>query len=140
MFKRYEKKLNMYSVYCRNKQLSECYVQKHQAYFLQLKDKMNHRLEVSFSKHYIFTNLILNSNLFFQLSDLLIKPVQRITKYELLLKEIIKNTDTSGNSEEVQSLKEAYLIVKVSFFFLEILTKKTIFSNEIILGDCENNQ
>ena len=45
---------------------------------------------------------------------MLIKPVQRITKYELLLKEITKQTERAGLSEEVAGMQEAYNVMKVS--------------------------
>ena len=56
----------LYSEYCRNKPKSDVLVQKHADTFFQgCKDKLGHRL---------------------QLPDYLIKPVQRLTKYQLLLK------------------------------------------------------
>jgi len=48
-----------------------------------------------------------------QLSNLIIKPVQRITKYELLIKEIIKATEAAGLQKEVPMLQEAYQQMKV---------------------------
>lgn len=44
---------------------------------------------------------------------MIIKPVQRITKYELLIKEIIKATEGAGLYKEVPMLQEAYQQMKV---------------------------
>uniref|UniRef100_A0A671M1Y8 Rho guanine nucleotide exchange factor (GEF) 25b n=1 Tax=Sinocyclocheilus anshuiensis TaxID=1608454 RepID=A0A671M1Y8_9TELE len=61
LFIKHEKRLNMYVVYCQNKPKSEHIVSEYiETYF-----ELGHRL---------------------QLNDLLIKPVQRIMKYQLLLK------------------------------------------------------
>lgn len=92
MIKRYERKLHMYVVYCQNKPMSEHIVSENLGYFDQIRQKLKHRLD---------------------LSDLLIKPVQRITKYELLLKEIAKQTERAGLVHEVASMKEAFGVMKV---------------------------
>lgn len=44
---------------------------------------------------------------------MLIKPVQRIMKYELLLKDILKHTQRAGLIEEVPGLKDAMHIMRV---------------------------
>lgn len=49
----------------------------------------------------------------FQLGDMLIKPVQRIMKYELLLKDILKHTQRAGLIEEIPGLKDAMHIMRV---------------------------
>ncbi|XP_055846907.1 triple functional domain protein isoform X2 [Episyrphus balteatus] len=92
MIKRYERKFHMYIVYCQNKPVSEHIVSEHVMYFDQIRQKLKHRLD---------------------LSDLLIKPVQRITKYELLLREIKKQTERANLVEEVPSMKEACYVMKV---------------------------
>lgn len=43
-----------------------------------------------------------------QLSNLIIKPVQRITKYELLINEVLKETQRAGLHNEEVPLTEAY--------------------------------
>uniref|UniRef100_A0A673I303 Rho guanine nucleotide exchange factor (GEF) 25b n=1 Tax=Sinocyclocheilus rhinocerous TaxID=307959 RepID=A0A673I303_9TELE len=66
LFIKHEKRLNMYVVYCQNKPKSEHIVSEYiETYFEELRQQLGHRL---------------------QLDDLLIKPVQRIMKYQLLLK------------------------------------------------------
>jgi triple functional domain protein len=61
-----ERRLHMYVVYCQNKPKSELIVSEYiDTYFEDLKQRLGQRL---------------------QITDLLIKPVQRIMKYQLLLK------------------------------------------------------
>lgn len=57
----------MYVVYCQNKPKSEFIVSEYEQLFNDIKAKLGHKLNVA---------------------DLLIKPVQRIMKYQLLLKVI----------------------------------------------------
>uniref|UniRef100_A0A671NYI3 non-specific serine/threonine protein kinase n=1 Tax=Sinocyclocheilus anshuiensis TaxID=1608454 RepID=A0A671NYI3_9TELE len=66
LFVKHERRLHMYIVYCQNKPKSEHIVSEYiDTYFEDLKQHLGHRL---------------------QITDLLIKPVQRIMKYQLLLK------------------------------------------------------
>uniref|UniRef100_A0A182P106 DH domain-containing protein n=1 Tax=Anopheles epiroticus TaxID=199890 RepID=A0A182P106_9DIPT len=92
LIKRSERKLHMYVVYCQNKPVSEHIVQEHMNYFDELRLKLKYKL---------------------CLGDMLIKPVQRIMKYELLLKDILKHTLRAGLTEEVPGLKEAMHIMQV---------------------------
>lgn len=48
-----------------------------------------------------------------QLSDLLIKPVQRLTKYVLLLHTITKQIEQAGLVEDVACMKEACNVMNV---------------------------
>lgn len=50
----------------------------------------------------------------YQINDLLIKPVQRLMKYELILKDILKHTDRAGLLEECKSLQDAINVLNVS--------------------------
>ncbi|XP_058975497.1 kalirin isoform X2 [Musca domestica] len=86
MIKRYENKFQMYITYCNNKPKSEHIVTEHVQYFELVRQKLGHRLE---------------------LSDLLIKPVQRLPKYVLLLTTITKQIENAGLMEDVASMKEA---------------------------------
>ncbi|XP_020617404.1 uncharacterized protein LOC110055359 [Orbicella faveolata] len=84
----------LYSEYCRNKPKSDLLVQKYTDSFFQgCKEKLGHRL---------------------QLADYLIKPVQRITKYQLLLKDILKHTEKAGEdcTELQRALDVALRILK----------------------------
>uniref|UniRef100_A0A8C8SV57 non-specific serine/threonine protein kinase n=1 Tax=Pelusios castaneus TaxID=367368 RepID=A0A8C8SV57_9SAUR len=66
LFVKHERRLHMYIVYCQNKPKSEHIVSEYiDTFFEDLKQRLGHKL---------------------QLTDLLIKPVQRIMKYQLLLK------------------------------------------------------
>uniref|UniRef100_A0A668AV20 non-specific serine/threonine protein kinase n=1 Tax=Myripristis murdjan TaxID=586833 RepID=A0A668AV20_9TELE len=71
LFVKQERRLHMYIVYCQNKPKSEHIVSEYiDTYFEDLKQRLGHRL---------------------QITDLLIKPVQRIMKYQLLLKFVSKS-------------------------------------------------
>ncbi|XP_031518260.1 kalirin isoform X28 [Papio anubis] len=65
LFIKHERKLHIYVWYCQNKPRSEYIVAEYDTYFEEVKQEINQRLT---------------------LSDFLIKPIQRITKYQLLLK------------------------------------------------------
>ncbi|XP_054859391.1 rho guanine nucleotide exchange factor 25 [Eublepharis macularius] len=76
LFIKHERRLHMYVVYCQNKPKSEHIVSEFiDTYFEELKQELGHRL---------------------QLNDLLIKPVQRIMKYQLLLKDFLKYYGKAG--------------------------------------------
>ncbi|XP_021962830.1 kalirin isoform X3 [Folsomia candida] len=93
LFKRYERKLHMYVVYCQNKPMSEFIVSEHiDTYFEEIRLKLGHKLT---------------------LCDLLIKPVQRIMKYQLLLKDILKYTERMGVPDQVEMLKFATQVMHV---------------------------
>lgn len=83
----------MYVVYCKNKPVSEFIVSEHiETYFEDMRVKLGHKL---------------------QLCDLLIKPVQRIMKYQLLLKDILKYTERAGLVNEIEPLKAAMEVMIV---------------------------
>ncbi|TWW62186.1 Rho guanine nucleotide exchange factor 25 [Takifugu flavidus] len=80
-----ERRLHMYVVYCQNKPKSEHIVSEFiETYFEELRQRLGHRL---------------------QLNDLLIKPVQRIMKYQLLLKDFLKYYIKAGR--DVEDLQRA---------------------------------
>ncbi|XP_032800941.2 triple functional domain protein isoform X3 [Petromyzon marinus] len=92
LFIKHERRLHMYIVYCQNKPKSEHIVSEYiDTYFEELKQRMGHRL---------------------QLTDLLIKPVQRIMKYQLLLKDILKFTRKAGlDSTDLERAVEVMCVV-----------------------------
>lgn len=93
LFKRYERKLHMYVVYCQNKPVSEYIVSEYNdTYFEELRQKLGHRL---------------------QLSDLLIKPVQRITKYQLLLVQALELTEKTQRISEIEGFRAAVHVMKI---------------------------
>lgn len=93
LFRRYERRLNMYVVYCQNKPKSEYIVSEYiETYFEEIRQKLGHKL---------------------QLPDLLIKPVQRIMKYQLLLKDILKYTERAQLHKEAEDLRKAVHIMHV---------------------------
>uniref|UniRef100_A0A3Q4MWJ2 DH domain-containing protein n=1 Tax=Neolamprologus brichardi TaxID=32507 RepID=A0A3Q4MWJ2_NEOBR len=65
LFIKHERRLHMYVVYCQNKPKSEFIVAEYDTYFDGIQQDIQSRLSIS---------------------DFLIKPIQRITKYQLLLK------------------------------------------------------
>ncbi|KAI5636984.1 rhoGEF domain-containing protein [Phthorimaea operculella] len=88
LFRRFlEKKMFLYETYCRNKPVSEYIVSEHEHYFQELRQKLGHKL---------------------QLGDLLIKPIQRIQKYHLLVKKILTYSEL-GNAPPavIEALREA---------------------------------
>lgn len=93
LFKRIERKLQMYVIYCKNKPVSEYIVSEYlDTYFEELRVKLGQKL---------------------QLCDLLIKPVQRIMKYQLMLKDILKYTERAGMTDEIEPLRAAYTIMVI---------------------------
>uniref|UniRef100_A0A8C5AER4 non-specific serine/threonine protein kinase n=1 Tax=Gadus morhua TaxID=8049 RepID=A0A8C5AER4_GADMO len=72
LFIKHARRLHMYVVYCQNKPKSEFIVAEYDKYFDQ----------------------VLQSRL--SISDFLIKPIQRITKYQLLLKDFLKYSSKAG--------------------------------------------
>ncbi|XP_049267793.1 triple functional domain protein isoform X2 [Rhipicephalus sanguineus] len=93
LFRRYERRLNMYVVYCQNKPKSEYIVSEYiDTYFEEIRQKLGQKL---------------------QLPDLLIKPVQRIMKYQLLLKDILKYTERAQLHKEAEDLRKAVHIMHV---------------------------
>ncbi|XP_074538370.1 rho guanine nucleotide exchange factor 25 isoform X2 [Halichoeres trimaculatus] len=92
LFIKHERRLHMYVVYCQNKPKSEHIVSEYiETYFEELRHQLGHRL---------------------QLNDLLIKPVQRIMKYQLLLKDFLKYYTKAGmDTEELERAVEVMCFV-----------------------------
>ena len=47
------------------------------------------------------------------LTDLLIKPIQRLTKYHMLLEAILKYSEKAGLSEEAAAISRAFQVMTV---------------------------
>ncbi|XP_072316957.1 triple functional domain protein isoform X1 [Eucyclogobius newberryi] len=92
LFVKQERRLHMYIVYCQNKPKSEHIVSEYiDTYFEDLKQRLGHRL---------------------QLTDLLIKPVQRIMKYQLILKDILKVSKKAAvDTTELEKAVEVMCVV-----------------------------
>ncbi|XP_069080745.1 kalirin isoform X3 [Pleurodeles waltl] len=91
LFIKHERRLHMYVVYCQNKPRSEYIVAEYDTYFEDLKQEINQRLTIS---------------------DFLIKPIQRITKYQLLLKDFLKFSEKAGlECSEIQKAVELMCLV-----------------------------
>ncbi|KAM6143891.1 proto-oncogene DBL isoform 2-T2 [Erethizon dorsatum] len=80
----------IYAKYCQNKPRSEAIWKKYSecAFFKERQRKLNHRLD---------------------LDSYLLKPVQRITKYQLLLKELLKYSKDSEGSTQLQEALDTML-------------------------------
>ncbi|CAF1512186.1 unnamed protein product [Adineta steineri] len=81
-------RFNPYVRYCENKPRSEYIVSEYHDYFEEVRKKLGQKLLVS---------------------DLLIKPVQRIMRYQLLLKEILKSTERMG--DESRAIRSALQVM-----------------------------
>ncbi|XP_023816065.1 triple functional domain protein isoform X5 [Oryzias latipes] len=93
LFFKQERKLNMYITYCQTKSKSEHIVLEYiDTYFEELKQRLGECL---------------------QITDLLLKPVQRILKYQLLLKDFLKYSKKAG-LESVDSERAVEVICIVS--------------------------
>merc|ERR550519_2218125 len=93
LFKKSEKKFQMYVVYCQNKPKSEFIVSVHiDTYFEVIRLKHGFKL---------------------RLTDLLIKPIQRLTKYHMLLEAILKHSQRAGLAEEANALEQAFHVMTV---------------------------
>lgn len=92
LFIKHERRLHMYVVYCQNKPKSEHIVSEYiDTYFEDLRQQLGQRL---------------------QLNDLLIKPVQRIMKYQLLLKDFLKYFTKAGmDTEELEKAVDVMCFV-----------------------------
>ncbi|KAM4559204.1 kalirin isoform 1-T1 [Odontesthes bonariensis] len=75
LFIKHERRLHMYVIYCQNKPKSEYIVAEYDSFFHGIQQDIQSRLTIS---------------------DFLIKPIQRITKYQLLLKDFLKYSTKAG--------------------------------------------
>lgn len=92
LFKKYERRFGLYVVYCQNKPKSEYIVNEYESFFEEVRQKFGHKL---------------------LLADLLIKPVQRITKYQLILNELYKCTIKAGLIKEAEDLQKAIHVMHI---------------------------
>jgi len=81
-------RFNPYVRYCENKPRSEYIVSEYHDYFEEIRKKLGQKLLVS---------------------DLLIKPVQRIMRYQLLLREILRSTERMG--DESRAIRSALQVM-----------------------------
>ncbi|VBB31633.1 unnamed protein product, partial [Acanthocheilonema viteae] len=92
-FVKYERRLHTYYVkYCQNKPKSDFLMAQDdfEQFFAETKQKLGHKIA---------------------LCDLLIKPVQRIMKYQLLMKDILKYTERAGDRTDI--LEKALQVMHV---------------------------
>ncbi|VVC45689.1 Guanine-nucleotide dissociation stimulator, CDC24, conserved site,Dbl homology (DH) domain,PH domain- [Cinara cedri] len=91
LFQKYKRKLHMYVIYCWNKSCSDLIMINSSSYFEKIRIELGYKL---------------------QLSDILIKPIQRIMKYKLLLEEMLKYTKRAGLTNEIEMFQVAIEIMK----------------------------
>uniref|UniRef100_A0A8C2JZM5 Kalirin RhoGEF kinase n=1 Tax=Cyprinus carpio TaxID=7962 RepID=A0A8C2JZM5_CYPCA len=90
-FIKHERRLHMYVIYCQNKPRSEFVVAEYDAFFEEVQQEVNSRLSIS---------------------DYLIKPIQRITKYQLLLKDFLKySTKADLDCKEIEKAVDLMSLV-----------------------------
>lgn len=114
LFRRYERRLNMYVVYCQNKPKSEHIVSEYLDTFFEVCHHFFVFVQVTDERLGFFGQELrqkLGHKL--QLPDLLIKPVQRIMKYQLLLRDLLKCTEKAGLDKEAEDLKKAVHIMHI---------------------------
>ena len=114
MFKKVERRFQMYDVYCQNKHRSEFIVSEYidtyfevrvyyfEAFFWQI---LTYLHAITFQE--IRQKLPKTERNRKQLPDLLIAPIQRVTKYKLLLEGILKYSQRAGLKEEADSIAKA---------------------------------
>ncbi|KAK5874754.1 hypothetical protein CesoFtcFv8_027314 [Champsocephalus esox] len=91
LFIRHERRLHMYVVYCQNKPRSEFVVLEYETFFEEIQREISCRMSIS---------------------DYLIKPIQRITKYQLLLKDFLKYTLKAGlGGEDIEKAVDLMSLV-----------------------------
>ncbi|NXD43395.1 KALRN protein, partial [Copsychus sechellarum] len=91
LFIKHERRLHMYVVYCQNKPRSEYIVAEYETYFEEIQQEISQRLTIS---------------------DFLIKPIQRITKYQLLLKDFLRYSEKAGlECSEIEKAVELMCLV-----------------------------
>lgn len=105
----------MYVKYCINQPLSEHIVKNYKDYFEKIRLQLNHKLTVfdTIANLTLYIILYTYINFSVQIHDLLMQPVQRIVKYKLLLKAILKYTELGELVDEILELHHAILIVEV---------------------------
>ncbi|XP_051996761.1 LOW QUALITY PROTEIN: kalirin RhoGEF kinase b [Xyrauchen texanus] len=91
LFIKHERRLHMYVIYCQNKPHSEFVVAEYDKFFEEVQQEINSRLSIS---------------------DFLIKPIQRITKYQLLLKDFLKYSSKAGlDCKEIEKAVDLMFLV-----------------------------
>ncbi|XP_062853832.1 kalirin RhoGEF kinase b isoform X2 [Trichomycterus rosablanca] len=91
LFIKHERRLHMYVIYCQNKPRSEFIVAEYDSYFEEVQQEINCRMSIS---------------------DYLIKPVQRITKYQLLIKDFLKYSSKAGlDCQEIEKAVDLMFMV-----------------------------
>ena len=63
---------------------------------------------------FFFQEIRLRKNFRLRLTDLLIKPIQRLTKYHMLLEAILKYSERAELTEEATAIKSAFRVMQTT--------------------------
>ena len=110
LFKKSERKFQMYVVYCQNKPKSEYIVSEHIDTYFEVIFTPIHQGKYKTNK---FQEIRLKHGFKLRLTDLLIKPIQRLTKYHMLLEAILKHSQRAGLVEEAIAIEQAFHVMTV---------------------------
>ena len=141
LFKKYDRKFQMYTRYCQNKPKSEYIVSEYVETYIEVNSpyifltssssKFNQRNIEHFlpfltartlngSNKFsltalppIFQEIRLKLGFRLRLPDILIEPVQRLTKYHLLLETLVKLSIRAGLNDEADVLSKAHRAMKL---------------------------
>lgn len=106
----------MYVVYCQNKPKSEFIVSEYGDNYLEVSEGKDGtsmtfaECNCSFSQ---FQDIRLKLGFKLRLQDLLIKPIQRLTKYHILLEAILKYSQRAGLQEEADAIAKAFHVMTI---------------------------
>ena len=116
LFKKYDRKFQMYVVYCQNKPKSEYivseYIDTYFEVFIVILNGHSGLLSAAIN-HELLQEIRLKLGFKLRLTDLLIKPIQRLTKYHMLLEAMVKYSQRADLKEEAEALSKAFHVMTV---------------------------
>lgn len=116
LFKKYDRKFQMYVVYCQNKPKSEYivseYIDTYFEVFIFLMAIPDSYLRPLINE-LLLQEIRLKLGFKLRLTDLLIKPIQRLTKYHMLLEAMVKYSQRADLKEEAEALSKAFHVMTV---------------------------
>ena len=106
----------MYVVYCQNKPKSEYivseYIDTYFEVFIVILNGHSGLLSAAIN-HELLQEIRLKLGFKLRLTDLLIKPIQRLTKYHMLLEAMVKYSQRADLKEEAEALSKAFHVMTV---------------------------
>jgi len=110
LFKKYDRKFQMYVVYCQNKPKSEFIVSEYIDSYFEVSSINKAKIIIFIS---LSQEIRLKLGFKLRLTDLLIKPIQRLTKYHILLEAILKYSQRAALKEEAEAISKAFHVMTV---------------------------